>query len=118
MITARSFSILIVLCFAVFFIDLGQFEPDLMESRNFIAAREMVMKGNWILPTMNDELRLEKQPFVTWLTAFSAIAGNTLTNLSILRLPAALVSVLLVFFFYYVKWLWSGGNGEFLNTIN
>lgn len=100
MISARNFFILIVICFAVFFINLGQFEPDLMESRNFIAAREMVMKGNWILPTMNDELRLEKQPFVTWLTAFTAIAGNSLTDLSLLRLPAALVSVLMVFFFY------------------
>ena len=30
-----------------------------MESRNLITAREMVSEGNWLIPTMNGELRLE-----------------------------------------------------------
>lgn len=40
---------------------------DIMESRNIITAREMVSDGNWLVPTMNGELRLEKPPLPTWV---------------------------------------------------
>ncbi len=96
----RYFVIIILLCIACFVVNLGLLEPDLMESRNFITAREMIDKGNWIIPTMNNELRLEKQPLVTWFTAISAMCGNSITNNFILRLPAAIIATFMVFFFY------------------
>lgn len=43
--------------------------PDIMEARNMVTAREMVHDGNWLVPTMNGDLRLEKPPLPTWLTA-------------------------------------------------
>ena len=74
-------------------------EPDIMESRNFITAREMIADGNWIIPTMNGELRLEKPPLPTWITAaiFSQLKTN---NLFVLRIPAALIATVMVFLFY------------------
>lgn len=48
--------------------------PDIMESRNIITAREMVYDGHWMVPTMNGDLRLEKPPLPTWLTAVAELA--------------------------------------------
>ncbi len=46
-------------CICAFFINNQVITPDIMESRNIIAAREMVYDGHWITPTMNGDLRLE-----------------------------------------------------------
>ena len=35
--------------------------PDIMESRNIVTAREMVYDGNWVVTTMNGDLRLENR---------------------------------------------------------
>ena len=52
--------------------------PDIMESRNLIAAREMVEEGNWLIPTMNGELRLAKPPLPTWISAGQLLlTGNS-----------------------------------------
>jgi len=69
-----------------------------MEARNFITAREMIQDGNWILTTLNAEPRYQKPPLPTWLTALSAMSFG-LKSLYALRLPAALVTLLLVVFF-------------------
>jgi 4-amino-4-deoxy-L-arabinose transferase-like glycosyltransferase len=66
----------------------------------FYHCREMIQKGNWLIPTMNNELRLAKQPMVTWFTAVSAIAGNSITSPFILRIPATIIATLMVLFFY------------------
>ena len=34
----------------------------IMEARNFITAREMVINDNWLLTTMNGEARYQKPP--------------------------------------------------------
>ncbi|MFC4721143.1 ArnT family glycosyltransferase [Geojedonia litorea] len=61
----------------------------IMEARNFITAREMVIDGNWLLTTMNGLARYEKPPLPTWLTAcFGMLCG--IKNLLALRLPAIL----------------------------
>ncbi|MBT2559035.1 glycosyltransferase family 39 protein [Hymenobacter sp. ISL-91] len=71
-----------------------------MESRNFVAAREMVAGGSWLIPTMNQELRLAKPPLPTWAVAgLQQLTGPT-DNLALLRLPAAMAATLLVFFFW------------------
>jgi 4-amino-4-deoxy-L-arabinose transferase-like glycosyltransferase len=70
-----------------------------MEARNFNSAREMINHNNWVLTTMNGEARYEKPPLPTWLAAISgAVFG--LDNTWALRLPSALVTTFLVFFFY------------------
>jgi len=73
---------------------------DIMESRNFVTAREMLRNGNWIHTTMNLEPRYEKPPLPTWMTAASAYVFG-LDSISGLRLPAALMAIFLVFTSYF-----------------
>lgn len=73
---------------------------DIMESRNFITAREMIRNGNWIHTTMNLEPRYEKPPLPTWMTAASASVFG-LDSIAGLRLPAALMAIFLVFTSYF-----------------
>ena len=73
---------------------------DIMESRNFITAREMLRNGNWIHTTMNLEPRYEKPPLPTWMTAASASVFG-LDSIAGLRLPAALMAIFLVFTSYF-----------------
>ncbi|HOM28960.1 MAG TPA: hypothetical protein PLS81_05840 [Deltaproteobacteria bacterium] len=35
---------------------------NVMEARNYIAAREMAAGRSWLLPTMNGEIRIAKPP--------------------------------------------------------
>ncbi|GAB5400478.1 MAG: hypothetical protein Aureis2KO_20630 [Aureisphaera sp.] len=66
-----------------------------MEARNFITAREMIQDGNWLLTTLNGYPRYQKPPLPTWITAlFGIIFG--LKNIIALRLPAALMAILLI----------------------
>lgn len=79
---------------------------DLMEARNFITAREMVKSGNYIVTTLNGNLRFEKPPLPTWLVAMMMKITNNFTDEWIFRIPVAIVGVISVFFIYYlVKYL-------------
>jgi 4-amino-4-deoxy-L-arabinose transferase-like glycosyltransferase len=70
-----------------------------MESRNLVTAREMLQKGNWLEPTMNGEPRFEKPPLPTWISAMMiAVFGQD--NMALLRLPAVISGMLLIFFLY------------------
>ncbi|KQC33457.1 membrane protein [Nonlabens sp. YIK11] len=90
---------IIILWAAVYIAHLGWLYPNIMEARNFVTAREMVTDGNWILTTMDGLARYEKPPLPTWLTAFS---GELIgwESLMALRLPAALVTLLLLFYMF------------------
>lgn len=59
-----------------------------MEARNMVTAREMVHDGNWLVPTMNGDLRLEKPPLPTWLTAVAEMISPD--NLALQRAMAGL----------------------------
>lgn len=59
-----------LLCLSAFFVHSNVVQPDIMEQRNIITAREMVYEGHWMVPTMNGELRLEKPPLPTWAAGF------------------------------------------------
>jgi 4-amino-4-deoxy-L-arabinose transferase-like glycosyltransferase len=93
---------LILLCIvavSIFFTNLNSLPVNIMEARNFTTAREMLHDGNWILTTLNNEPRYQKPPLPTWLTAFSgAVFG--IQNVGALRIPAAIMAFLLVFFGY------------------
>jgi hypothetical protein len=90
--------LLLLTCFT-FFVNNGVMEVYLMEARNLTTAREMLEKGNWFLPTMNGEPRLEKPPLPTWAAALAMIAFGQ-DNLSLLRLPSGLAAILLIFFLF------------------
>ncbi|MCM4160761.1 UDP-phosphate alpha-4-amino-4-deoxy-L-arabinose arabinosyl transferase [Antarcticibacterium flavum] len=75
---------------------------NIMEARNFITAREMLVHDNWIFTTMNEMPRYQKPPLPTWLTAISAgIFGEE--SLYAYRLPAALASLFLMWIFYRIQ---------------
>jgi 4-amino-4-deoxy-L-arabinose transferase-like glycosyltransferase len=81
-----------------FFVNNRLITPDIMESRNIITAREMVHDGHWLIPTMNGDIRLEKPPLPTWLTAVAeAVAPD---HLGWQRGMAGLAALLLMFYFY------------------
>lgn len=91
--------LLLLISSALFMVNLDMVFVNIMEARNFITAREMVVDGNWIFTTMNAEPRYEKPPLPTWLTAVSMYAFG-MKSLFFLRLPAALMGVLVVLFGY------------------
>lgn len=87
--------IIILVCIGIFLFNLDVIYVNIMEARNFISAREMLLNENWLLPTMNDVARYEKPPLPTWLTALSAYLFGV-HNLWALRLPAALICIVLI----------------------
>ena len=94
--------VLFVFCLVTFFVNISVLVPDMMESRNIVTAREMVYDGNWVVPTMNGELRFEKPPLPTWITAMAVLVAPD--SLGLQRGLAGLAALLLVFYFYrFVK---------------
>lgn len=87
-----------VVCFFTFFIHNNTLPADLMESRNLATAQEMVHTGNYLIPTMNGELRLEKPPLPTWIAA--AVEHVLPFNLSAQRAMTGLAATLMVFFLF------------------
>lgn len=96
--TKLNYLLVGVVCIATFFINNEVIMPDIMESRNIVTAREMVYDHNWLIPTMNGELRLEKPPLPTWLTAVAEIISPD--SLALQRAMAGLAALLLVFYFW------------------
>ena len=104
--------VILVICIISFFINNRVVVPDIMEARNMVTAREMVHDGNWLVPTMNGDLRLEKPPLPTWLTAVAEMISPD--NLALQRAMAGLAAILLVVFFYLtavqVMRIYDGGD--------
>lgn len=96
----RYLGFLFFICAVLLFTGLDKIEVNIMEARNFVSAREMVQNQEYLLTTLNNEPRYEKPPLPTWLTA---ISGATLgfNSLLAMRLPVVLVTILLVFTFYF-----------------
>jgi len=84
---------------AIFFSHLDVLIVNIMEARNFVTAREMIDDGHWLLTTLNGEARYEKPPLPTWLTALSGLVFG-MKNLIALRLPAAILGLVLVVYSY------------------
>ena len=61
------------------------------EVRVVETAREMLASGDWLLPRLNGELRLQKPPLAYWLTAASYRASGRVDEFTA-RLPAALAA--------------------------
>lgn len=94
--------LLAVLLITTFFVNNSALPTDIMESRNLVTAREIVDGGNWLLPTMNGELRLEKPPLPTWVAA--AIESVAPDNLAAQRIAPGIMGVVWTLFLYlFVK---------------
>ena len=109
--------LLLLTCAAIFFVNLDSLPVNIMEARNFITAREMLQDGNWLLTTINGEPRYQKPPLPTWLTAFSAALFGIKTVWA-LRLPAAIMTLVLVLFSYkFAKKLTSEKLFAFISSL-
>lgn len=95
------FLILGVVCIVAFLLHREALSVNIMEARNFVTAREMVEKGNWLIPSMNGQLRLAKPPLPTWITAYVGCFLGT-ENVSLLRLPAGIMAAIMLFFMYFL----------------
>jgi len=91
---------LLLLSASVFFAHLGVTDVDLMEARNFVTAREITESGNWLVPTMNEEVRIAKPPLPTWLAALSRLAAGNEDNAVAMRIPSAVSATLMVLLLY------------------
>ncbi|PJJ09067.1 4-amino-4-deoxy-L-arabinose transferase-like glycosyltransferase [Flavobacterium sp. 1] len=87
---------LFIVASLMLFPHLDVIETNIMESRNFITAREMATHNHWILTTLNDLPRYEKPPLPTWLTAVSGMFFG-FDSIYGMRLPVVLITLLLVF---------------------
>lgn len=99
--TRQNTQILIILLVMIFtfIVNNNVLDTNIMESRNLTTAREILGKGNWLQPTMNGELRLEKPPLPTWISAVTMFLFGQ-DNMVLLRLPAALAGILMIFFLF------------------
>jgi len=97
-------AILLFIAFWSYFYASGNVQMDLMEARNLVAAREILQNDNWLIPTMNGEIRITKPPLPTWFAALTARSAGATDDLSMLRLPSAIAALLLVFFTYGLAW--------------
>lgn len=103
------------LSFISFFSTIWIRKADLMESRNFITAREIIFNNEWLVTTLNGQYRFEKPPLPTWFTAIIMKLFNNFSDEWILRIPVALVSIILIFFIYrFVQELTDNKNLPFL----
>ncbi len=85
--------LVLLLCLAVFFVGLSAYplmDPD--EGRNAEVAREVVVNGHWLPPTINGEVRYEKPPLYYWLVALSFKIWGLREFAA--RLPSAIAALL------------------------
>lgn len=108
---------ILIVVFFVFFVNLGVLYINLMETRNMVSAREMIQLKHWVLTTLDNIPRYEKPPLPTWITAvFGAVFG--FKSFVIMRLPAALMSLLTVWMVYkFVPLLKTSKNQAFISAL-
>src|SRR5678816_3193109 len=91
-------AVLLLVAAVMLFANLGLIQTNIMEARNLISAREMVKDGHWISTTLNNMPRYEKPPLPTWITAVFMLTGG-MQSMFVLRIPVALICLMLVYFF-------------------
>jgi len=99
---------ILIVCWFAFFVNNGSVYEDIMESRNLVTAHEMIEYDNWLVPTMNGELRLEKPPLPTWVAA--GIEYLAPDNISLQRAAAGIMATLMAFFLYFFASALSGNR--------
>ena len=100
----RDFIILFLLAVVLFGVNNTFIPADIMESRNLVSAREMVESGEWLIPSLNGNVRLEKPPLPTWGAA--VVETVCPHNIMAQRALSAFMAWLLIWFVYLavVEW--------------
>jgi 4-amino-4-deoxy-L-arabinose transferase-like glycosyltransferase len=96
---AGHYALLVIASYLLFFLNLGGASLwDVDEGRNSTAAGEMRASGNWIVPTFNDIMRVDKPPLLYWLqvAAYHFFGMNEFAA----RLPSALAALATVLLCY------------------
>jgi 4-amino-4-deoxy-L-arabinose transferase-like glycosyltransferase len=96
---AGHYFLLLVVSAGLFLVNLGGPRLwDIDEGNNAECAREMMERGNWVVPTFNYEIRVDKPALLYWLqiTAYRHFGVNEFSA----RLPSALASFLAVLLVY------------------
>lgn len=114
--TLKEKTFMLLLAVTTFFVFNAALPTDIMECRNLITAHEMATDGNWLVPTMNGELRLEKPPLPTWIAgAIDCIAPG---SLAAQRVAPGLAGCLWTFFLYLTaRWLTKRRRYAFIATV-
>ena len=73
------------------------FGTGIMEARNFISAQSMALDGDWLIPHLFTEIRLNKPPLPVWLTAPVFLLDPHPSMLA-LHIPVILVTALMAVF--------------------
>jgi len=112
----KHLSILIFLCFLLFFVGL-QRRPlwDVDEGRHGATSREMVLSGDWITPKFNGKTFFNKPALFNWFVAASfEVLGFTEFAA---RLPAALLGLGTVLVTYALGRRMLGASAGFLGAV-
>lgn len=104
----RGLQIVVVLLGALFFFGFRLWDRDLLrsaEGRVARVAQEMLDTGDWVVPHLNGEPRLEKPPLSSWLVAgLTRLTGAEKVGAAhayAQSVGAALLTLLLVFFWAF-----------------
>jgi len=111
------FPLLLALAAALCFLNLSG--RDLWEPNEPIsaeAAREMALRGEWLLPTVNGEPFTEKPPLLFWGIRLASLPAGKITETSA-RVPSALAGVSLVLAVYFLSRRALGSRGAFLSAL-
>ena len=93
-----SSALLVFVSLPTFFWGIGTIEvSDIVEERVAVTSREMWRSGDWVIPRMNGEVRLQKPPLAYWLPAAVSKIRGRFDDVS-LRLPFALAALACVLF--------------------
>ena len=74
------------------------------------AAREMMARGDWLLPTVNGELYPDKPPLLFWGIGIASLPGRRITETTA-RIPSALAGLTLVLAVYLLSRRVLGARG-------
>lgn len=112
----RQLLLLLLVAATVFFSKLGSaalWDED--EPRNAGCAYEMLQRGDWVVPTFNDELRTHKPIFLYWamLTAYHLLGVSEFSA----RVASALMALISVLATYRIGWLLFGKETGFWSAI-
>lgn len=112
----KKYIFVILLAAVSFFMNNTALPTDIMEARNMVTAREIADEGNWLVPTMNGTLRLEKPPLPTWVAA--TVETVMPDSLAAQRAVAGIMGTIwTIFFFLLVKTISKNEDLSLLSVI-
>jgi 4-amino-4-deoxy-L-arabinose transferase-like glycosyltransferase len=112
--TIQSWMLLLGICLAVFFVNLGGART--LTSHEIDAAggaRQMIAEGDWLKPRIGDQLWLEKPPMLHWLVSIVFILSGDASEWSA-RVPSAVAGTIIVLLMAGTVGCWRGEKAGFI----